>query len=177
MTNLQAPIRKRLIDFRANTPNPRWSSHTLNELFSFVVSSGGQVGDVLRVLYPLLGESELSIEISNFVKELASCAFATFQESYRASDMQWMNDAIRSDCSAAQAYLVLYSLPQDLLDPECVVSLFKSLAATPFWKEAIANLEDETDNAQVQEMLQKWLLSGVQTECRDDVKRLARSSG
>ena len=177
MTNLQDPIRKRLIDFRANTPDPRWSSHTLNELFSFVVSSGGQVGDVLRVLYPLLGETQLSMELSSFVKELASCAFATFQESYRASDMQWMSDAIRNDCSAAQAYLVLYSLPQDLLNPACVVSLFKSLSATPFWKEAIANLEDETENRQVQEMLRQWLLSGVNAECRDDVKRLARSSG
>lgn len=174
MTNLRDLIHRRLLDFQADGPDPRWSSHTLNELFSSAISKGGNVGDILQTLFPLLDQSQLSPELANFNKDVATCAFSSYQESYHKSSLQWMCDAVRNGCTAPQAYLALYSMPPQLLDAECVVSIFKALAATPFWPEAVANLEDATGNTQAQDLLTQWLSSNIEPECRPDVERMVK---
>lgn len=174
MTNLQDSVRQRLLDFQANTPDPRWSSHTLDELFSSVVSQGGSVGDVFQTLFPLLDQLELTPELASFSKDVATCGFSNYHESYEKSNFEWMRDEVRNGCTAPQAHLALYSIPPQLVDGICIVSIFKALDGTPFWTEAVANLEDETDSTQAQDLLTQWLSSDVPPKCRPDVERMIK---
>ncbi len=80
------------------------------------------------------------------------------------------------DCTPAQAYLALYTLPSKLLSPRCVLSILQSLAGTPFWSEAIANLEEEAESEHVRDLLSEWLATGVDPLCRADVERLTKTA-
>ena len=176
MTDYHEYIRQQLHSFNANSTEPCWSSYRIEQLFQSVTSEGGSVGDVLESLYPLLNHPHLSQVLADFIKTLAIQAFSGYQESYQNSNLRWMSDAVRGECAAPQAYLALYSLPPKLLDASCILSIFKALASTSFWSEAVANLEGEVDGVEAQELLNEWLSSGIQPHCRSDVERMANIS-
>jgi hypothetical protein len=176
MTSPKTSIDRRLLAFQANTPDPRWSSHALNEFLSSVISEGGNIGNILQSLFSLLNHSQLSTELASFIKEVATCAFTSFHDNYQMSNLRWMQESITKGCTAPQAYLSLYSMPPELLNAECIVSLLKGLDGTPFWSEAVANLETEMEGDKVRSLLNDWLASGIQPQHRSDVERMVRLS-
>ena len=131
------------------------------------------MGDVFQAVYPLIGRSELSSEMANFGKELATVAFSSFYKSYESSDLRWLRDEVSNGCTTAQGYFALYTLPPELLTPSCVLAILKVLVGTPYWAEAVANLEDETENGDVRKLLREWLSMGVDDHGRLDVERMA----
>jgi hypothetical protein len=173
MTKIQSRIQKQLLDFQANTSEPRWSSYLLEELFKSVASEGGTSSDILKPLYSLVGQPHLSKVLANFNSDVARYAFSSFRNTNQTADLEWMRDAVATGCTAPQAHLALYTLPTELLTPSCVLSILKALAETPYWSEAVVNLEEETEKGEVRDLLTAWLSEGVAVGCRTDVERLA----
>lgn len=161
-----------LDSFDVGSESPHWSSEAVRNLFLSTVSDDVAVSDIFESLFSKLPRSRLTVGTSNFIQDLTKCAFTNFRESYQSSNFGWMSHGIVHGCTPSQAYLALYALPPELLTPECIVALLKALDDTPFWPEAVANLEDELSTVDHEKLLKEWLDSDDPPSAGSDVERL-----
>jgi len=172
MTEIENKIRNRLLEFGANSTDPRWSSHLLEELLRTASECDEGVQAVFKVLFPLLKQPVLSDELAHLIKDISTIAFTRFRSSYESGSIDWLDAQAQIDLQAPQAYLCMYVIPPDSLTAELAVTILRSLEGAPFWQEALANLEDDLMTSEAKTLLRNWLEQGVDPDCSADIERL-----
>jgi hypothetical protein len=138
---LQA-ARLMLLKLSVDMEEPIWSSWMLEKMLDAIVTTpGGSISDLLHALFDILGEFkvQLTATVANFIKQISISCFTRYRKSYDAADFSWMIQHLREGWTPAQAYLALYSIPEDLVN-RCRQSILNALASTSFYAEAVNNL-------------------------------------
>jgi len=149
-----------LAGLAVDSGNPRWSSFVLDRLLEAVThTKGGEVDDLISALFEVLSDynGPLTETLKNLIKQLVIKCFTEFRASYEAADFSWMAERVAQDSNSSQAFVALHALPPQLMRPDVAVGIFKQLAYTPSWAEALNALDDDLRNEKARKMLKAWL--------------------
>jgi hypothetical protein len=128
----------------ADTADPRWSSRMLDELLDTVMQTpGGEISDTLQALFELsAGDGgKLTKARANLIQDVIRHAFARFHDSFTRSNVTWARERSGGELTAAQAYLLLYALPDAELK-RLRAPILAALEGGPFADEAHSELRD-----------------------------------
>jgi hypothetical protein len=98
--------------------SPAWSSDALEKaLDEMLAIPGSTVAEVFRALWMLLSASNAALDpiMVNFIREVVGTCFRRYHRDYMTSSHDWMQEELKRQPTAAQAYLALICLPEPLV--------------------------------------------------------------
>lgn len=166
-----------LLPFLSNGPEPTWSSWFLDRFFEAVMATpGGSVGDVLRALFDLLSEpaKPLSETMMWFIMAIVRPNFVRYRDSVDTSEFIWL---VRDQyATESQAYLAMLCIPPAIMKPMCAIAILRKLAPTPFWNEALNNLNEDLESEEGRNLLRELMAEEIGDSARADLRNLLGTS-